>query len=115
MVTALSMKYARHGPGSYKVHMKYGRLTPDDVKAACDALRGSRECNDHPQLALCTDGHCEGVATSPPEEVVRPKDTSLRSSTSLRVGCCGKCHSLRRQAWHNNGVDGASCLRCELP
>jgi integrase len=42
MVTALSMKYARHAPDSYKVHLKYGRLTLDDVKAACDALRGSR-------------------------------------------------------------------------
>jgi hypothetical protein len=43
MVTALSMKYARHAPGSYKVHLRYGRLTLDDVKAACDALRGSRK------------------------------------------------------------------------
>jgi integrase len=43
MVTALSMKYARHAPDSYKVHLKYGRLTLDDVKAACDALRGSRK------------------------------------------------------------------------
>ena len=42
MVITLSMKYARHAPGSYKVHLKYGRLTLDDVKAACDALRGSR-------------------------------------------------------------------------
>ena len=53
--------------------MKYGRLTLDDVKAACDALRGpapeedAMECNDHPQLAPCADGHCEGVAASPPE------------------------------------------------
>jgi integrase len=43
MVTALSMKYARHAPGSFKVHLKYGRLTLDDVKAACDVLKGSRK------------------------------------------------------------------------
>jgi hypothetical protein len=43
LVTALSMKYARHAPGSYKVHLKYGRLTLDDVKTACDSLQGSRK------------------------------------------------------------------------
>jgi integrase len=43
LVTALSMKYARHAPGSFKVHLRYGRLTLDDVKTACDALRGSRK------------------------------------------------------------------------
>lgn len=43
MATALSMKYARHAPDSYKVHLKYGRLSLDDVKAACDALQGSRK------------------------------------------------------------------------
>ena len=43
MVTALSMKYARHAPGSYKVHLKYGRLSLEDVKAACDVLKGSRQ------------------------------------------------------------------------
>jgi len=41
LTTALSMKYARHAPGSYKVHLKYGRLTLQDVKQACDATRGS--------------------------------------------------------------------------
>lgn len=43
LVTALSMKYARHAPGSFKVHLRYGRLRLDDVKAACDALQGSRK------------------------------------------------------------------------
>ncbi len=42
LVTALSMKYARHAPESYKVHLRYGRLTLDDVKQACDALSTSR-------------------------------------------------------------------------
>lgn len=41
LTTALSMKYARHAPGSYKVHLKYGRLTLQDTKQACDATRGS--------------------------------------------------------------------------
>ena len=43
MTTALSMKYARHAPESFKVHLKYGRLSLDDVQAACDALQGSRK------------------------------------------------------------------------
>ena len=34
--TAMSMKYARHAVGSVKVHLKYGRLTLEDVKRACD-------------------------------------------------------------------------------
>lgn len=42
MCTAMSMKYARHAPDSFKVHLKYGRLTLDDVKAACDRLQSSR-------------------------------------------------------------------------
>ena len=41
LTTALSMKYARHAPSSYKVHLKYGRLTLQDVKQACDATKGS--------------------------------------------------------------------------
>ena len=41
LTTALSMKYARHAPGSFKVHLKYGRLTLQDVKQVCDAARGS--------------------------------------------------------------------------
>ena len=41
LTTALSMKYARHAPGSFKVHLKYGRLTLQDVKQVCDATRGS--------------------------------------------------------------------------
>lgn len=28
----------RHSPGSVKVHLKYGRLTLDDVKAAVDEV-----------------------------------------------------------------------------
>ena len=43
MCTAMSMKYARHAPESFKIHLKYGRLTLDDVKAACDALQSSRK------------------------------------------------------------------------
>lgn len=42
MATAMSMKYARHAPDSYRVHLRYGRLTLSDVKAACDALPGGR-------------------------------------------------------------------------
>ena len=38
MSTALSMKYARHAPGSVKVHLAYGRLTLRDVKRVCDRL-----------------------------------------------------------------------------
>ncbi|CAE7417596.1 unnamed protein product [Symbiodinium natans] len=38
MSTALSMKFARHASGSVKVHLKYGRLTLKDVKAACDKM-----------------------------------------------------------------------------
>ena len=38
MTTAMSMKYARHAPGSIKVHLKYGRLTLKDVKDACDSI-----------------------------------------------------------------------------
>ena len=41
LTTALSMKYARHAPGSFKVHLKYVRLTLQDVKQVCDAARGS--------------------------------------------------------------------------
>ena len=41
LTTALSMKHARHAPGSYKVHLKYGRLTLQDTQQACDATRGS--------------------------------------------------------------------------
>ena len=41
LTTALSMKYARHAPSSYKVHLKYGRLTLEDMKQACDATRAS--------------------------------------------------------------------------
>ena len=43
MCTAMSMKYARHAPESFKVHLKYGRLTLEDVKAACDVLQSSRK------------------------------------------------------------------------
>jgi len=38
MTTAMSMKYARHAPGSIKVHLRYGRLTLKDVKEACDNI-----------------------------------------------------------------------------
>ena len=41
LTTALSMKYARHAPSSYKVHLGYGRLTLKDIKKACDATEGS--------------------------------------------------------------------------
>lgn len=43
MTTAMSMKYARHAPDSYKVHLKHGRLTLQNVKAACDALQSSKK------------------------------------------------------------------------
>ena len=42
MTTAMSMKYARHAPDSDKVHLKYGRLDLEDVKAACDSTQSSR-------------------------------------------------------------------------
>jgi integrase len=42
MTTAMSMKYARHAPDSFKVHLKYGRLSLEDVKNACDLLPSSR-------------------------------------------------------------------------
>ena len=38
MTTSMSMKYARHAPGSVQVHLSYGRLTLRDVKEACDSL-----------------------------------------------------------------------------
>ena len=40
LTTAMSMKYARHAPGSVRVHLRYGRLTLRDVKEACDNLPG---------------------------------------------------------------------------
>jgi integrase len=43
LVTAMSMKYARHAPGSFKVHLGYSRLTLTDVKSACDKLTSSRK------------------------------------------------------------------------
>ena len=43
MIPAMSMKYARHAPGSYKVHLRYGRLTLEDVRQACDGLASSRK------------------------------------------------------------------------
>jgi hypothetical protein len=43
LVTAMSMKYARHAPGSFKVHLGYSRLTLMDVKMACDKLSSSRK------------------------------------------------------------------------
>ena len=36
MPIALSMKYARHAPGSYRIHLKCCRHTLADVKKACD-------------------------------------------------------------------------------
>ena len=36
--TGMSMKYARHAPNSYRVHLKYSRLTLEDVKDACDMV-----------------------------------------------------------------------------
>jgi hypothetical protein len=38
MTIGLSMKYARHQPGSQKVHLRYGQLTLQDLQSACDAL-----------------------------------------------------------------------------
>lgn len=46
MSTSLSMKYARHAPGSVKVHLKYGRLTLSDVQQACDALEAQRDLKE---------------------------------------------------------------------
>lgn len=42
LTTAMSMKYARHAPSSYKVHLRYGQLSLQDVKDSCDGLRASR-------------------------------------------------------------------------
>jgi integrase len=42
LTTSLSMKYARHAPSSHKVHLGYGRLSLQDIKAACDGLASSR-------------------------------------------------------------------------
>ena len=41
LTTTLIMKYARHAPTSYKVHLRYGRLTLADLKQALDATRAS--------------------------------------------------------------------------
>ena len=41
LTTALSMKYARHAPNSFKVHLRYGRLVLQDIQTACDATRNS--------------------------------------------------------------------------
>ena len=41
LTTALSMKYARHAPNSFKVHLKYGRLVLQDLQTACDVTRNS--------------------------------------------------------------------------
>ena len=40
LTTAMSMKFARHGPGSVRVHLRYGLLTLRDVKEACDNRGG---------------------------------------------------------------------------
>ena len=40
LTTAITLKYARHAPSSYTVHLKYGRLTLQDVQQACDASGG---------------------------------------------------------------------------
>ena len=45
MRRALSMKFARHAPGSIKVHLWYGRLTLEDVKAACDKIEQPTQKN----------------------------------------------------------------------
>ena len=53
LTTSLSMKYARHAPDSYKVHLRYGRLTLADVKQACDATRASNpKKNKHPRAEM---------------------------------------------------------------
>ena len=36
--TALSMKCARHAPGSVRLHLRYGRLALQDVQKACDCV-----------------------------------------------------------------------------
>ena len=41
LCTSLTMKYNRHAPSSYKVHLNYGRLVLHDVKVACDSTRNS--------------------------------------------------------------------------
>ena len=41
LTTALIMEYARHAPNSYKVHLRYGRLTLADLKQALAATRAS--------------------------------------------------------------------------
>ena len=41
LTTALIMKYARHAPTSYKVHLRYGRQTLADLKQALAATRAS--------------------------------------------------------------------------
>ena len=41
--TALSMKCARRAPGSVRVHLRYGRLTLQDVQAACDRVEPRSE------------------------------------------------------------------------
>jgi integrase len=43
LTAAISMKYARHSPGSVKVHMRYGQLTLQDVKAACDNVGAGKK------------------------------------------------------------------------
>ena len=52
--TALSMKYARHAPGSIRVHLRYGRLSLRDVKGACDALCDRGDQQKRSWLAMST-------------------------------------------------------------
>lgn len=52
LALSMSMKYARHAPGSLKVHLKYGQLTLSDVKKACDALETSRKRTRWSQMSL---------------------------------------------------------------
>ena len=53
LTAAMSMKYARHAPGSVKVHMRYGQLTLKDVKEACDIV-GARKQQGKTQWAKMT-------------------------------------------------------------
>ena len=43
MTTAMGMKYAARSPDAFKVHLKHGRLTLQNVKAARDAHQSSQK------------------------------------------------------------------------
>ena len=94
LTTALSMKYARHAPSSYKVHLKYGRLTLQDVRQACDATRGSSSQKTKVPMGGHVQQRCDAMPEGDPERNhtqgcphIMPKPGWCCSHCSLPPNC----------------------------